>query len=132
MSLLTAGLVARSSMVSGTDLHALAKARREAYQRRSRRCRSLTGPHVATESRPPGEVPERLNGRDWKSRNGGNFVRGFESLPLRSPDTLQTQGFWYAVVKEAASAPRDRRLGSNPRAARQALPASSVNLPPMT
>jgi hypothetical protein len=28
-------------------------------------------------------VPERLNGRDWKSRNGGNFVRGFESLPLR-------------------------------------------------
>src|ERR1700704_5258441 len=31
----------------------------------------------------PGEVPERLNGRDWKSRNGGNLVRGFESLPLR-------------------------------------------------
>jgi hypothetical protein len=30
-----------------------------------------------------GEVPERLNGRDWKSRNGGNLVRGFESLPLR-------------------------------------------------
>ena len=31
----------------------------------------------------PGEVPERLNGRDWKSRNGGYLVRGFESLPLR-------------------------------------------------
>jgi hypothetical protein len=31
----------------------------------------------------PGEVPERLNGRDWKSRNGGNLVRGFESPPLR-------------------------------------------------
>ena len=30
-----------------------------------------------------GEVPERLNGRDWKSRNGGNLVRGFESLSLR-------------------------------------------------
>jgi hypothetical protein len=30
-----------------------------------------------------GEVPERLNGRDWKSRNGGNLVRGFESPPLR-------------------------------------------------
>src|SRR5665213_1565921 len=30
-----------------------------------------------------GEVPERLNGRDWKSRDGGNLVRGFESLPLR-------------------------------------------------
>jgi hypothetical protein len=28
-------------------------------------------------------VPERLNGRDWKSRNGGNLVRGFESPPLR-------------------------------------------------
>ena len=28
-------------------------------------------------------MPERLNGRDWKSRNGGNLVRGFESLPLR-------------------------------------------------
>ena len=24
-----------------------------------------------------------MNGRDWKSRNGGNLVRGFESLPLR-------------------------------------------------
>ena len=32
---------------------------------------------------PPGEVPERLNGRDWKSRNGGDLVRGFESPPLR-------------------------------------------------
>ncbi len=31
-----------------------------------------------------GEVPERLNGRDWKSRDGGYLVRGFESLPLRS------------------------------------------------
>jgi|HubBroStandDraft_6_1064221.scaffolds.fasta_scaffold552829_3 hypothetical protein len=31
-----------------------------------------------------GEVPERLNGRDWKSRNGGDLVRGFESLPLRA------------------------------------------------
>src|ERR1700722_14879124 len=39
------------------------------------------GPLVAPTA--PGEVPERLNGRDWKSRNGGNLVRGFESLPLR-------------------------------------------------
>ena len=31
----------------------------------------------------PGEVPEWLNGRDWKSRNGGYLVRGFESPPLR-------------------------------------------------
>ena len=39
---------------------------------------------VAFERRSPhGEVPERLNGRDWKSRDGGNLVRGFESLPLR-------------------------------------------------
>jgi hypothetical protein len=29
-------------------------------------------------------VPERLNGRDWKSRDGGNLVRGFESPPLRT------------------------------------------------
>jgi hypothetical protein len=28
-------------------------------------------------------VPEWLNGHDWKSCNGGNSVRGFESLPLR-------------------------------------------------
>jgi hypothetical protein len=28
-----------------------------------------------------------LNGRDWKSRNGGNLVRGFESLPLRFDGT---------------------------------------------
>jgi nucleotide-binding universal stress UspA family protein len=35
----------------------------------------------------PGEVPERLNGRDWKSRNGGYLVRGFESLPLRGGRT---------------------------------------------
>ena len=33
--------------------------------------------------RAPGEVPERLNGHDWKSCDGGNLVRGFESLPLR-------------------------------------------------
>lgn len=33
-----------------------------------------------------GEVPERLNGHDWKSCDGGNFVRGFESLPLRFGD----------------------------------------------
>src|ERR1700689_3724187 len=43
---------------------------------------------IASRSLPvrsqPGEVPERLNGRDWKSRDGGNLVRGFESLPLRS------------------------------------------------
>ena len=42
---------------------------------------------IASRSLPlrssPGEVPERLNGRDWKSRDGGNLVRGFESLPLR-------------------------------------------------
>src|ERR1039458_4882433 len=31
----------------------------------------------------PGEAPERLNGRDWKSRNGVDLVRGFESPPLR-------------------------------------------------
>ena len=30
-----------------------------------------------------GEVPEWLNGRDWKSRNGLNPVRGFESPSLR-------------------------------------------------
>src|ERR1700723_1181772 len=46
------------------------------------------GPRVVALPEPPssasaGEVPERLNGRDWKSRNGGNLVRGFESLPLR-------------------------------------------------
>ena len=35
-------------------------------------------------SAAPGEVPERLNGHDWKSCDGVNLVRGFESLPLRS------------------------------------------------
>jgi hypothetical protein len=44
-------------------------------------------------------VPERLNGRDWKSRDGGNLVRGFESLPLRidetdSPNTLDRPAFY--------------------------------------
>ena len=28
-------------------------------------------------------MPERLNGHDWKSCDGGKLVRGFESLPLR-------------------------------------------------
>src|SRR5439155_1654802 len=40
-----------------------------------------------------GEVPERLNGRDWKSRNGGNLVRGFESLPLRFGRIRTVRGF---------------------------------------
>jgi hypothetical protein len=40
-------------------------------------------PPISIGAYAPGEVPERLNGRDWKSRNGGNFVRGFESPPLR-------------------------------------------------
>ena len=31
----------------------------------------------------PGEVPERLNGHDWKSCDGRKLVRGFESLSLR-------------------------------------------------
>ena len=31
----------------------------------------------------PGEVPERLNGHDWKSCVGFTVHRGFESLPLR-------------------------------------------------
>ena len=49
--------------------------------RAATRCRSseaaladLTRPAAlrpATQASPPGEVPERLNGRDWKSRNGG-------------------------------------------------------------
>src|SRR6266516_440699 len=43
-----------------------------AYQRIGRRCRSLGRAVVARSAAPlPGEVPERLNGRDWKSRNGG-------------------------------------------------------------
>ena len=28
-------------------------------------------PHATLTPTPTGEVPERLNGRDWKSRNGG-------------------------------------------------------------
>ena len=32
---------------------------------------ALRVPAHATLMRFPGEVPERLNGRDWKSRNGG-------------------------------------------------------------
>ena len=38
-------------------------------------------------------MPERLNGRDWKSRNGGNLVRGFESLPLRPVFWAWTRSF---------------------------------------
>src|ERR1700678_658516 len=46
--------------------------------------RSITArAHGPCGGQASGEVPERLNGRDWKSRNGGNLVRGFESLPLR-------------------------------------------------
>src|ERR1700677_974160 len=67
---------------------ALAASMREAYQRHERKCRSLGAPPPDVHWRTHGEVPERLNGRDWKSRNGGNLVRGFESLPLRfSPST---------------------------------------------
>src|ERR1700736_3117620 len=51
-----------------------------------------------------GEVPERLNGRDWKSRNGGNLVRGFESLPLRS-------GRSRAPPRRTRARDRTRRLG---------------------
>src|SRR5471030_2497839 len=59
---------------------------------RLRRCRP-------SRWRCAGEVPERLNGRDWKSRDGGNLVRGFESLPLRidetdSPNTLDRPAFY--------------------------------------
>ena len=32
-----------------------------------------------------------MNGRDWKSRNGGNLVRGFESLPLRQELSLRAE-----------------------------------------
>ncbi len=47
----------------------------------------------------PGEVPERLNGRDWKSRNGGNLVRGFESLPLRPGLDTAVAGGWLAFSR---------------------------------
>src|ERR1035437_582683 len=70
-----------------------ARSMRAAYQRCGRRCRSLRGTGRRSASidgtgasggrSGPGEGPERLNGRYWKSRNGGNLVRGFESLPLR-------------------------------------------------
>ena len=44
---------------------------------------ALAGLGARYPSRLPGEVPERLNGHDWKSCDGVNLVRGFESLPLR-------------------------------------------------
>jgi hypothetical protein len=54
-----------------------------------------------------GEVPERLNGRDWKSRNGGNFVRGFESLPLRTQQIRSFRSFDMREPGDAALAGHD-------------------------
>ena len=44
--------------------------------RQRRRCSRLS---------TPGEVPERLNGRDWKSRNGGQPRSGVRIPPSPSP-----------------------------------------------
>src|SRR5580700_7021028 len=75
-------VTARPNVLTKASL--AARTMQGAYQRDGRRCRSLVvPPSIADRRAVPGEVPERLNGRDWKSRNGGNLVRGFESPPLR-------------------------------------------------
>jgi hypothetical protein len=70
----------------------------ERGERIERRCRSLGRP---PQRRAQGEVPERLNGRDWKSRDGGNFVRGFESLPLRQFETDRNRSIGERLVGAA-------------------------------
>ena len=66
--------------VDVTGLTADRRPRAGAARRRladlSRRCRAATLSDL-------GEVPERLNGHDWKSCVGFTVHRGFESLPLR-------------------------------------------------
>ena len=50
-----------------------------------------------------GEVPERPNGRDWKSRRGFTVSRGFESRPLRQPrpfPPFQLYGSFLRVVAQ--------------------------------
>ena len=60
--------------------------------------------------RSPGEVPERLNGRDWKSRDGGNLVRGFESLPLRAAGVRSPRVTAISATVAPVPQPRLRRL----------------------
>ena len=54
--------------------------------------RAVRIPRAPATLSAPGEVPERLNGHDWKSCVGFTVHRGFESLPLRSGPVLRARG----------------------------------------
>src|ERR1700740_1833745 len=100
----------RPIVLSNASLAAMSM--RAAEQRVGRRCRSLGGPPPTAIDEPCGEVPERLNGRDWKSRNGGNLVRGFESPPLRFFSDPRTLKRVRGLSLEASQDEEDRTPGS--------------------
>src|SRR5580700_2718617 len=104
-------VTARPNVLTKASL--AARTMQGAYQRDGRRCRSLVvPPSIADRRAIHGEVPERLNGRDWKSRNGGYLVRGFESPPLR---------LGLPAVKQLRAL-RHRRLEHDQRAQRRPAP----------